>query len=119
MADHFVNMDSIYLLDIANMPEGSEFVLGSLMKARLLQIARNLQSMDDRQGSEYGRGWNDHKASHLARSNLVKQTTAPVFPNLEEAMKGFKGEVTKLPPDAPKQEMKETLTVDDLDLGDF
>jgi hypothetical protein len=114
--DHFVNMDAIYLAEVAKTqlsnPDGSMSSIG----VRLLQIARNLQFMDDRQGSEYSRGWNDHKNSNLARSNLVKSTSVPVFPNLLEALQNFKGEVQKLPEAGPKQAMKETLTVDDLDL---
>jgi hypothetical protein len=110
--DHFVNMDAIWLKSLAEttfMPHVDSHI-DQQVAARLLQIARNLQSMD-----EYSRGWNDHKNSNLARSNLVKSTSVPVFPNLKEALSNFKGEVQKLPEAGPKQAMKETLTVDDLD----
>jgi hypothetical protein len=108
MSEVFINKDAEFLQTLC------ENITDDRVKVRLMQVARNLQSMDDRQGSEYSRGWNDHKNSHLARSNLVKQTSVPVFPGLEEALKSFKGEVQKLPPEQ-KQNMKDTLTVDDLD----
>ena len=109
MADTFINLDAYFLgelsKDIAQQGE-------SEIAARLLTIARNLQRMDDRQSSTYARGFRAGKDSHLAHSNLIKTEASP---NLEEALKAFKGEVTIIPP-VEKKKLQPEMTAEDLDL---
>lgn len=119
-----VNPDAQYLAELSQAFEIDD----PEVSARLLQIARNLQSLEELSVSAYARGFREGNDSHLARSNVAK-TSRPISPNLAEAIEAFKGEIKRVPigvtaledskpePAAKaKKPMQATLTLDDLDL---
>lgn len=115
MPEVFINLDARYLAELADYMDSSSGSINGYeaAAARLLQIARHLQKMDDRSTTAYARGFQEGKASTMARSNLVKAAASPR--NLEEAMANWSGEITKLDP-VQKKAHDNTLTIDDLDL---
>ena len=106
MPQVFINMDSRFLSELSEST-----ALPTSTRMRLLQIAKNLQSMDERSTTAYARGFQEGKASSLARSNVEKKV-GPT--NLAAALELWKGEVAKLPP-VEKKAHDNTLTLDDLD----
>lgn len=117
MTEAFVNLDAQFLAELTKDYYAAELAgfYGShpAIAPRLLQIARNLQKMDERDSSNYARGFREGRNSALyGGSNLSK---VPASAGLEEALASFKGEVTKLP-SVEKKSMDPTLTIEDLDL---
>ncbi len=62
----------------------------------------------------YAQGWHDALESQKLRSNIIPEDDLTcAFPSLEEALKSFTGEVTKLPP-AGKLPPKPEMTLADI-----
>lgn len=114
MTKVFVNKDAQFLYDLSQKQvfEPSDFYL----LAKLAEVAERLESLDEKSAGAYSQGFREGRESALySRSNIAK--SEGTYPNLEEALKAFRGEVTKIPPaKKAKTAMKEVLTLEDLDL---
>lgn len=118
MTKTFINKDAQFIYDLTQGEMEAElsgiFLNFPELKSRLVRIADNIASLDERSAGAYSSGFRDGRASTYARSNLAKAEPTD-FTSLEEALASFRGEVVKVPTNL-KSDMKPELTADDLDL---
>lgn len=111
MPAFFVNLDAQFLAELsANLSKQD-----SRTAARLLQIADNLQRMDERSTSSYSRGFTEGEEAWKKQNSNIHKKDGPA--NLAEALAIWKGEVSRLPP-VTKENHSAVLTADDLDFDE-
>ncbi len=111
MPPFFVNLDAQFLAELSAKLADSD----NHTAARLIAIADNLQRMDERSTSAYSQGFAEGEDAWKRQNSNIHKKNGPA--NLEEALKIWKGEVSRVP-QVTKENHKSVLTAADLDFDE-